>query len=87
MSQSILRRPLLNTTSRSLIVAMSNCADTSDAANRGGGGGNAAAAVKSRFDGITKSQQDDRLYRGLRLQNGMKVLEKGITQNSFPILT
>lgn len=30
--------------------------------------------VKQRFDSITKSEGDKRLYRGLELENGMKVL-------------
>ncbi|CAG0881776.1 unnamed protein product [Darwinula stevensoni] len=31
-------------------------------------------AVKQRFNEIIKSEQDDRFYRGLELQNGMKVI-------------
>lgn len=30
--------------------------------------------VKHRYDNITKSDEDKRLYRGLLLENGMKVL-------------
>ena len=30
--------------------------------------------VKQRFENIIKSEQDKRLYRGLLLENGMKVV-------------
>ncbi|CAG0881777.1 unnamed protein product [Darwinula stevensoni] len=33
-----------------------------------------AMGVKQRFNDIIKSEQDDRFYRGLELQNGMKVI-------------
>ena len=32
------------------------------------------AAVKQSFEGITKSEEDKREYRGLELTNGLKVL-------------
>ena len=35
--------------------------------------GMAAAAVKQSFPDITKSAEDNRDYRGLELQNGLKV--------------
>lgn len=31
-------------------------------------------AVKHRFNNITKSEEDKRLYRGLLLDNGMKIV-------------
>ena len=34
----------------------------------------ASAYIKSTHDDIVKSAQDQRLYRGLELSNGMKVL-------------
>ena len=30
--------------------------------------------VRQRFNDIIKSEQDDRFYRGLELENGMKVI-------------
>lgn len=33
-----------------------------------------SSSLANRFDNIIKSQEDDRQYRGLKFENGMKVL-------------